>query len=93
MYATFIQYKGWQNYQPEYLRFGLKTANNMKYLRFFWESFNQSKRHYDGFYKSGPSNKWFGNLWLSLDYEYQKKNIANEKSSGFSGVNIRVSNL
>lgn len=29
--------------------------------------------------------KWFGNLWLSLDYDYQKENISKEKSSGFSG--------
>jgi hypothetical protein len=67
------------------ITFGLKTADNLRYLKYFWEINFNSSRHYSSVYKAGPFNKWYGNLWLALDYDYQKINIANEKSSGFSG--------
>jgi hypothetical protein len=66
------------------ISFGLKTANNEKYMRFFWEV---NDRQYNALYKAGPYNKWFGNLWLSIDFEGQREAIAQEKSSGFSGEN------
>jgi len=31
VYATFIQYKGWQNYQPEYLLINTEITNDNKY--------------------------------------------------------------
>ncbi|MBH0060561.1 BREX-1 system adenine-specific DNA-methyltransferase PglX [Pseudoalteromonas sp. NZS71] len=67
------------------ISFGLKTADNLKYLKYSWEVSDFSKRKYDSLYKAGPYNRWFGNLWLTLDYDYQEANISREKSSGFSG--------
>lgn len=69
------------------ISFGLKTANNFRYLKFIWETGGLSEREYDTLYKAGPFNKWYGNLWLSIDYDYQKPFIEKEKSSGFSGEN------
>ncbi|TOC13215.1 restriction endonuclease [Vibrio parahaemolyticus] len=67
------------------ISFGLKSADNLRYFKFFWEVSESSSRIYNGLYKAGPSNRWFGNHWLSIDYDYQKPFIKNEKSSGFSG--------
>ncbi|MFO0383223.1 MAG: BREX-1 system adenine-specific DNA-methyltransferase PglX [Pirellula sp.] len=51
---------------------GLQTGNNNRYLRFWWEissdqkSFEDSKR-WKLYGKGGPHNKWFGNLWATVN--------------------------
>ncbi len=82
---------------------GLKTANNNKYLRFFWEveSSTISSSLKDGkkwiiYLKGGDFNKWIGNEWLIVEWEndgYQIKNQKNsqqiEKGHGFkAGVTL-----
>jgi hypothetical protein len=51
---------------------GLQTGNNDRYLRFWWEIV-ADKVHYDDsnkwmlYGKGGPHNKWFGNLWTTVN--------------------------
>lgn len=68
------------------VRQGIATGNNDRCLRFFWEveSHNISLKVKDnkkwvGYAKGGPYNKWYGNLWLVIDfsesgYDYLLKN-------------------
>lgn len=65
--------------------FGLKTGKNIKYLRFGWEVLYNDNDTYDWIYKAGPSNKWYGNLWLKIDLKGKRDEIKKEKSSNFSG--------
>lgn len=48
---------------------GCKTANNFKFLRFWWER-NEikdfSSTNYPVYAKGGEYSKWYGNLWLEL---------------------------
>lgn len=48
---------------------GCKTANNFKFLRFWWER-NKSKDFsstiYPVYAKGGEYSKWYGNLWLEI---------------------------
>jgi hypothetical protein len=66
---------------------GLKTSNNIKYLRFFWEVCNRSawNDEYRPMYKGGDFNRWHGNLWLSIALEKQRSALSKERSSSFSG--------
>jgi hypothetical protein len=51
---------------------GLQTGNNNRYLRFWWE-IAADKNDYDDsekwvlYGKGGPHNKWFGNLWTTVN--------------------------
>jgi len=48
---------------------GCKTANNFKFLRFWWERNIQrdfNSRVYPMYAKGGEFCKWYGNLWLEL---------------------------
>lgn len=48
---------------------GCKTANNFKYLRFWWErniKKDFSSQAYPLYAKGGEYCKWYGNLWLEL---------------------------
>lgn len=48
---------------------GCKTANNLKFLRFWWERNEQkdfSSTVYPVYAKGGEFSKWYGNLWLEL---------------------------
>jgi len=67
---------------------GLKTANNNKYLRFFWEvnskdistSLNDNEK-WVTYLKGGAFNKWHGNEWLVVEWENEGANIKNQKNS------------
>ncbi len=53
---------------------GLQTGNNNRYLRFWWEiSHNQTQlkesTKWSLFAKGGPHNKWFGNLWATVNIQ------------------------
>jgi hypothetical protein len=53
---------------------GLQTANNNRFLRFWWEV-TQHKNNYSSqdhwivYAKGGPFNKWYGNLWLTVNWK------------------------
>ena len=57
------------------IRAGIQTSNNNRFLRFLWEI--DKSNIYDGinnakwvvYSKGGPFNKWYGNLWLVIDWE------------------------
>ena len=58
---------------------GINTGNNNKYIRFNWEINNEKK--WIGYSKGGSYCKWFGNLWLKVDWENEGKKIKEEKGS------------
>lgn len=67
---------------------GLKTANNNKYLRFFWEVESQKisrqlhdKKKWIIYLKGGAFNKWVGNEWLLVDWENNGERIKKQKNS------------
>jgi len=56
---------------------GVATSNNNRFLRFWWEidsnnilkNYKKDNKKWVPYSKGGPYNKWFGNLWLLLDYD------------------------
>ncbi|MEL4285381.1 N-6 DNA methylase [Shewanella xiamenensis] len=67
---------------------GLKTANNNKYLRYFWEVNPQTISNLKGdgkkwviYLKGGEFNKWAGNEWLVVEWENDGQNIREQKNS------------
>ena len=86
---------------------GIKTGNNEKLLRFWWEikkeNISMEYKNNNGkwvFYaKGGPYNKWYGNLWLCINWhnngqEIKKTknfNIIPEKYSFLEGITYSAS--
>lgn len=67
---------------------GLKTANNNKYLRYWWEISENDisvelgdKRPWVNYLKGGTFNKWYGNEWLVVDWFCDGERIRNQKNS------------
>ena len=68
---------------------GLASGLNERFLRFWWEEDNKaiSTIHGDNkkwirYSKGGPFNKWYGNLWVLVNWEkdgYEIKHFVNEK--------------
>ncbi|MHA1344205.1 MAG: BREX-1 system adenine-specific DNA-methyltransferase PglX, partial [Promethearchaeota archaeon] len=62
---------------------GLATADNNKFLRFWWEidlkdiskDYEKDKKKWVPYSKGGPFNKWYGNLWLVLNWENNGKEL------------------
>lgn len=56
---------------------GLSTANNDRFLRFWWEvgyeniyqGINEDQRKWVLYCKGGPYKKWSGNLWVVVNYQ------------------------
>lgn len=74
-----------------YIKNGLQTGNNDRYLRFWWELASNelalNAKKWVLYSKGGGKNKWFGNLWASAStLEDNTKN----KTKGFykEGVNF-----
>ncbi len=63
---------------------GLKTAKNIKYLRYYWE-INNSKFKWQMYSKGGEYNKWWGNIWLSIHLDKKYYDIRQERNYSFSG--------
>lgn len=57
---------------------GCKTADNFKYLRFWWENESPYVKGWKTYSKGGPYNKWQGNLWLKLNWKDDGKEIKND---------------
>lgn len=69
---------------------GLQTGSNERFLRLWWEikrkdiseNYSIDKRKWVIYSKGGPYNRWFGNLWLVVNWEndgYEIKNNYNER--------------
>jgi len=61
---------------------GIKTGNNLKFLRYWWEidKYLTNISKIDDYKwvlhaKGGPYNKWFGNLWLVINWEQSGNTI------------------
>lgn len=59
-----------------YIKAGLQTGDNNKYLRFLWEvdsntisKFKTDCKKWKFFAKGGPYEKWYGNMWLLIDWD------------------------
>lgn len=62
---------------------GLQTANNNRFLRYWWELESGNTEGWVNYVKGGPYQKWSGNLWLKVNWKndgYEIKNYAD--SSG-----------
>lgn len=58
------------------IRVGLKTGNNDRFLRYWWEITNKKEdvstpvnKKWFTYSKGGPFNKWAGNLWSVVNWE------------------------
>jgi hypothetical protein len=63
---------------------GLTTANNNRFLRFWWEiqdRFENSSHKWVPYGKGGSFNKFFGNMWTVLDWADDGLKIKNNKGS------------
>ena len=67
---------------------GLGT-DNLRFFRFWWEIdkedistyYIDDRKKWVGYVKGGPYNKWYGNLWLLLNWENDGKEILDDKKS------------
>ena len=67
---------------------GLQTGKNERFLRFWWEvspedistELGDGKR-WVGYSKGGDYCKWFGNLWLKVDWENEGNKLENYRGS------------
>lgn len=57
---------------------GCKTADNFKYLRFWWENESPESEGWKTYSKGGPYNKWQGNLWLKVNWKNKGTEIKND---------------
>lgn len=68
---------------------GLTTANNDRFLRYHWEvsaesiskNYSEDEMKWVKFAKGGAFNKWYGNLWLVVNWQNQGHEIKNFKDS------------
>lgn len=64
---------------------GVQTSNNNRFLRFWWEiakscAFLDCKKdsfRWIKYVKGGPFKKWYGNIWLLIDWEDNGKKLKN----------------
>ncbi len=63
---------------------GLTTANNDKFLRFFWEIEKNTINDFPFYAKGGQYNKYYGNVWLCINW----KNNGGEIKSN-QGASVR----
>ncbi|OUX91437.1 MAG: restriction endonuclease [Alteromonas sp. TMED35] len=60
---------------------GLATANNNRFLRFWWElsssDFNIDGNDWVYYAKGGPYKKWSGNLWLMVNWKSSGQDVKN----------------
>lgn len=59
---------------------GAATSNNNKYLRFWWEISNDTiNLNWKYYAKGGPYNKWYGNLWLLVNWRNDGYELKHDK--------------
>lgn len=58
------------------IRAGIQTSNNNRFLRFWWENLKKNiafTKEQEGrwvlYSKGGPFCKWYGNMWLTIDWK------------------------
>lgn len=69
---------------------GLSTANNIMFCRFWWEIDKDTiGNKWIPYAKGGPYNKWFGNIWLTVNWENNGSKIRNYGAIGTAIRNER----
>jgi len=69
---------------------GMWTGNNNKFLRYFWEidrkniseNYSKDNKKWIKYVKGGPYNKWFGNIWLLINWENNANELIKFKGAG-----------
>ncbi|WMS94476.1 BREX-1 system adenine-specific DNA-methyltransferase PglX [Pseudoalteromonas sp. HL-AS2] len=67
---------------------GVKTGDNDRLLRFWWEvdpsdisvAYLEDKKTWVPYSKGGDFNKWFGNIWLCVNYKNDGQEIKKSKN-------------
>ena len=57
---------------------GIATSNNNRFCRFWWEVLGSTRTYYP-YSKGGDYNKWYGNLWLYVDWSDSAKKYIEKK--------------
>lgn len=71
------------------IAYGLKTGNNLGALRFWWEIQKEEifpinhLKNWVMYTKGGPFNKWYGNIWLCVNWKNDGEFIKKQKSYSF----------
>lgn len=60
---------------------GLTTADNNRFLRFFWELNENNSKSYPFYAKGGHYNKYFGNVWLRINWKDNGVEIKNNEGA------------
>ena len=65
-----------------YIRQGLASGDNNRFLRFWWEIDRNTisehigdKRKWVKYSKGGPYEKWYGNFWLTIAYDDENQTL------------------
>ena len=64
---------------------GLDTSCNERFLRFWWEitqeniskNYQKDKKKWVMYAKGGPYNKWYGNMWLTINWHNDGEELKN----------------
>lgn len=64
---------------------GLDTSCNERFLRFWWEitqeniskNYQKDKKKWVMYAKGGPYNKWYGNMWLTINWHNDGEDLKN----------------
>lgn len=57
---------------------GIATSNNNRFCRYWWEILGSTRTYYP-YSKGGDYNKWYGNLWLYIDWSDSAKMYIEKK--------------
>lgn len=68
---------------------GMDTSCNERFLRFFWEvdpndistDYKTDKKKWVRYAKGGPYNKWYGNFWLTVNWNEDGKDLIEFKDA------------
>ncbi|WP_214079126.1 BREX-1 system adenine-specific DNA-methyltransferase PglX [Mesotoga sp.] len=96
----FSKYKPLKKYALVLL--GMRTGNNDRFLRFWWEvrqqdisvDYKTDRKKWVPYAKGGPYNKWYGNLWWLVNWENDGDAIKFEtiKQYGQNSLGWKVTN-
>lgn len=75
---------------------GMWTGNNNKFLRYIWEinrkdiskEYETDNKKWIKYAKGGPHNKWFGNIWLVINWENNARELCKFKGAGLYNKNF-----
>ena len=71
------------------VKVGINSGDNEQFVRFWWEvekdnisiNYEEDTKKWVGYSKGGPFNKWYGNLWLKLNWENNGHELRNCKKA------------